>query len=63
MSLARLTEDLSADDLTALEAAITALVAGTSEVVMTSGRFSWIAFRPITTGSNQHDTGAQGDSR
>ncbi|TFD10010.1 hypothetical protein E3T35_13490 [Cryobacterium sp. TMT1-2-2] len=63
MSLARLTEDLSADDLTALDDAITALVAGTSEVVMTSGRFSWIAVRPITTGSNQHDTGAPGDSR
>ena len=46
MSRARLTEDLSADDLTALDAVITALVAGTSEVVMTSGRFSWIAVRP-----------------
>ncbi|MDJ0375919.1 hypothetical protein [Cryobacterium sp. PH31-L1] len=63
LSRARLAEDLSADDLTALDAAITALVAGTSEVVMTSERFSWVAVQPIATGPNQHDIGASGSSQ
>lgn len=44
--LPRLTEDLSAEDLTALEAAVATLETGTSELTVTSGRVVWIAVRP-----------------
>jgi SAM-dependent methyltransferase len=42
----RLTGDLSADDLTALDAVVAALAAGTSELELTSGRAVWTAVRP-----------------
>ena len=44
--VSRLDEDLAAEDLTALETAIAALEAGTSELTVTSGRVVWIAVRP-----------------
>lgn len=52
--LSRLTEDLAAEDLTALEAAIATLEGGTSELTVTSGRIVWIAVRP---GDDQQGTG------
>jgi len=45
LSRARLTQDLPADDLAALDAAIAALEAGTSKIALTSGRAFWIAVR------------------
>ena len=41
-------EDLSGEDLAALDAAISALKAGTSNVRVTSGRAFWVAVRPDT---------------
>ncbi len=46
MNRALLTDDLPADDLAALDAATSALDAGTSELALTSGRAIWIAVRP-----------------
>lgn len=46
MYRARLSEDLPADDLTALDTAVEALGAGTSELTLTSGRVVWTAVRP-----------------
>ncbi|WP_295697275.1 class I SAM-dependent methyltransferase [Lapillicoccus sp.] len=46
MNRARLTQDLSAADLAALDAAIASLEARTSEVVLSSGRAFWVAVRP-----------------
>ena len=46
MNRGRLTDDLTADDLAALDAAIASLDAGTSEITFTSGRARWIAVRP-----------------
>ncbi len=46
MNRARLAEDLSAEDLAALDTAIAALGAGTSEVALSSGRAVWTAVRP-----------------
>ncbi|WP_166785623.1 MULTISPECIES: class I SAM-dependent methyltransferase [Cryobacterium] len=43
---ALLTDDLPADDLSALDVTIAALTAGTSELGLTSGRAIWIAVRP-----------------
>ena len=42
----RLAGELTAEDLTALDAAIAALAAGTSQLALTSGRAVWIAVRP-----------------
>jgi len=46
MNRGRLTDDLTADDLAALDAAIASLDAGTSGITLTSGRALWIAVRP-----------------
>lgn len=43
---ALLAEDLTADDLAALDAVLTALAAGTSGLTLTSGRAIWVAVRP-----------------
>ncbi len=61
LSRARLTQDLSAGDLAALDAAIAALEAGTSKLAITSGRALWIAVRP--GGAEFVDAGEAGAER
>jgi SAM-dependent methyltransferase len=49
----RIADDLSADDLAALDGVITALGAGTSEVRTVSGRVVWVAVRPLDTTTHE----------
>ena len=62
----RTADDLSAEDLAALDTVILALAAGTSEVRTTSGRVFWVAVRPHAQADEagaQPEVGASGDAQ